>query len=138
MRRREFITLLGGTAVAWPLMARAQQSAKPSIGFLSTRGAGSAIQLAAAFRQGLKEVGFVESQNLSIEYRWAEGQLGCGLIKPEPKSKASDFEHGEVVEGAPVVSGRDVAKLLEFVEAPFDQIASFVFSFAVGDPVVAV
>ena len=64
--------------------------------------------------------------------------LGCGLIKPEPKSNASDFEHGEVVECTTVVSGSDVAELLEFIEAPFDQIAFFVFGFAVGDAVIPV
>ena len=72
--RREFITLLGGAAAAWPLAARAQQPAMPVIGFLNGASPGAWVLYAAAFRQGLKEAGFVEGQNAAIEYRWAEGQ----------------------------------------------------------------
>jgi len=74
MERREFITLVVGTAAAWPLAARAQQPAIPAIGYLNTRAAGEDEHLLAAFHRGLKETGYVESQNVRIEYRWAEGQ----------------------------------------------------------------
>lgn len=73
MRRRDFITLVGGAAATLPLAARAQQS-MPVIGFLSPRGPGDAPQLLASFRQGLKDSGFVEGQNVAIEYRFAENQ----------------------------------------------------------------
>jgi putative ABC transport system substrate-binding protein len=74
MKRRAFMTLLGGAAAAWPLTARAQQPAMPVVGFLSSRAPGDAPQLLAAIRQGLKDTGFVEGQNVAIEYRFAENQ----------------------------------------------------------------
>jgi putative tryptophan/tyrosine transport system substrate-binding protein len=74
MKRREFITLFGGTAVAWPLAVRAQQSTVPVVGFLSSRAPGENETILVAFRRGLKEVGYVEGQNVAVEYRWADNQ----------------------------------------------------------------
>jgi ABC-type uncharacterized transport system substrate-binding protein len=74
VRRREFITLLGGAAAAWPLAAHAQQRGPPVIGLLSSRSAATDTNLIAVFRQALNEGGFVEGQNVVIDYRWADGQ----------------------------------------------------------------
>jgi ABC transporter substrate binding protein len=74
MQRREFITLLGGAAVTWPLAASAQQPATPVVGFLHIASLETRRNQVASFYQGLKDTGYVEGQNVAIQYRWAENQ----------------------------------------------------------------
>jgi len=74
VKRREVITLLGGAAAAWPLAAHGQQAGMPVIGFMSSRSPPDSMYLLAAFRQGFAETGFIEGQNVAIEFRWARGQ----------------------------------------------------------------
>ena len=75
MKRREFMSLIGGAAAVWPLAARAQQKAIPVVGYLMSRGPNDAAHLAAAFRRGLRDGDFIDGQNVRIEYRWGRGQF---------------------------------------------------------------
>jgi putative tryptophan/tyrosine transport system substrate-binding protein len=99
--RRAFISLLGGAAAAWPLAARAQQPAMPVIGFLNNTSPETIVERQLrAFRQGLKEAGFVEGENVAIEYRWAEGQYDLSGVFDAPSVEPS-LNVGTAIEDPP-------------------------------------
>ena len=144
MRRRELITLLGGAVVAWPFAARAQQTAMPVIGYLSQRSPTDSASIVAAFRQGLKEEGYAEGQNVAIEFRFAEGQierlpaLASELVRHGVSVFVATGGTGSVVNAKPLVPhtipivfamGGDPVKLgiVESLARPGDNITGVCF-----------
>jgi putative ABC transport system substrate-binding protein len=125
VRRREFITLLGSATLAWPMNARAQLPTRPVIGFLHSASAASFIDLVAAFRKGLSEAGYVEGQNVTVEYRWGEGHndrlpaLATELVRRNvavivtPVSTAATLAAREATAAIPIVfvTGADPVKI---------------------------
>ena len=100
MRRRDFITLLGGAAATWPMVARAQQAAVPVIGLLSNVAPNTFANLMPAFRQALNEAGFLEGQNVALDYRWAVNQrdlpaVAVGGVHPREALPRSVRRHGD-------------------------------------------
>jgi hypothetical protein len=112
-RRRDFITLLGGAAAAWPLVVRAQQSGKmPRVGFMGNSTAALEANLVGPFRDGLRELGYEEGRNIAVEYRWAEGsyeRFPIGRTARVERGRNRDCRHPRVAcrqeEGTVIASG---------------------------------
>ena len=101
MRRREFITLLGSTAAAWPFAARAQPPVKPLIGFLNSASPSAYAPMVAAFQDALNQMGFVDGRDVAIEYHWAEGDYD--LVRnysSEPQGSSDNLRGGPSVTGS--------------------------------------
>jgi putative tryptophan/tyrosine transport system substrate-binding protein len=101
MRRREFIAFVGSAATAWPLAARAEQSVMPVIGFLNSASPQQWESNVGGFRAGLKETGYIDGQNVAIEFRWAEGNydrlpgLAADLVRPQSGGAGREWRHTE-------------------------------------------